>query len=150
MSSVSIRAAVFDDIPAISIIEQFAPTAAHWTADHYKTRIRSQMACVLIAESDGKICGFLCSRIVAGEWEIENIVVAQEFRRRGVGAALMGALIAKWEESVGAAILLEVRESNTAARVLYEKHGLREVGRRRDYYHDPPEDAVLYARIRHA
>ena len=87
--------------------------------------------------------------IVAGEWEIENVVVAEEFRRQGIGAGLMRSVIAQWEKFAGAALLLEVRESNAAARALYTKHGFRETGRRRCYYRDPVEDAVLYALLRH-
>jgi ribosomal-protein-alanine N-acetyltransferase len=58
---------------------------------------------------------------------------------------LLQELIQRAESEPAAAILLEVRESNLPARQLYEKHGFREVGRRRTYYKDPPEDAILYA-----
>lgn len=145
---ISVRAAVPDDVPAILAIEQAAPAAAHWSAEQYKSRIQSggRNACFLVAECEGKVCGFLCVRVVAAEWEIENVVVAERLRRHGIAAELMRSLIAKWEEFAGAAVLLEVRESNAAARALYTKYGLREVGRRRAYYREPVEDAVLYAR----
>ncbi len=159
----SIRAAVLDDVPAILALERASPAAAHWTAEQYADRIQSNQqgrtqggakeACVLVAESQGNVCGFLCAnilctKIVAGEWEIENVVVAEDFRRHGIGAGLMRSVIAEWEKFAGAALLLEVRESNAAARALYTKHGLRETGRRRGYYRDPVEDAVLYALLR--
>ena len=147
---VSIRAAVWNDVPAILALEQAEPAAAHWTADQYKHRVQSgvQEACFLVAESQGTPCGFLCANIVSDEWAIENVVVAEEFRRHGIGAELMRSLIANWEKLAGTKLLLEVRESNSAARALYTKHGLREVGRRRGYYRDPAEDAVLYALLR--
>jgi len=150
MLHISVRAASLDDVPTILAIEHEAPTASHWTAEQYQNRVRSgeEDACFLVAECEGKVCGFLCARIVSGEWEIENVVVREKFRRRGVGAELMRAFIAKWEESAGAAVLLEVRESNAPARALYAKYGLCEVGRRRDYYSEPPGDAILYARRR--
>ena len=150
MLHISVRAASPDDVPTILAIEHEAPTASHWTAEQYENRVQSgeKDACFLVAECEGKACGFLCARIVSGEWEIENVVVGERFRRRGVGAELMRAFIAKWEESAGAAVLLEVRESNAAARALYAKYGLREVGRRRDYYREPTGDAILYARRR--
>jgi ribosomal-protein-alanine N-acetyltransferase len=87
----------------------------------------------------------MCARIVGDEWEIENVVVAESFRRHGVATHLMRSLIATWNELAGKSILLEVRESNAAARALYVKHGLREVGHRPAYYCDPVENAVLYA-----
>lgn len=152
----AIRAAKFDDLAAILAVERSAHRAAHWSAEHYEERIRNQpaAACFLVAESGDKttILGFLCARIIgiAGEWEIENVVVDEEFRRQGIGSLLMQSLVDNWEASAGRVLLLEVRESNTAARALYERHGLSEVGRRRAYYRDPAEDAILYARRREA
>ena len=90
----SIRAANIDDLPAILALEQAAPAAAHWSTDHYRNRLQSEphAACFLVAESNGpkEVCGFLCARIIgpADEWEIENVVVDQKFRRQGVGAQL--------------------------------------------------------------
>lgn len=149
MLQISVRTASPDDVPTILAIEQESPNASHWTAEQYQNRVQSgEDACFLVAECEGKACGFLCARIVSGEWEIENVVVGERFRRRGVGAELMRAFIVKWEESAGAAVLLEVRESNAPARSLYAKYGLCEVGRRRDYYSEPAGDAILYARRR--
>ena len=145
--SVSIRSAALDDLPAILAIEQAAPTAAHWTAEQYQTRIED--GCVLIAESAGKVCGFLCTRVVGSErdieWELENVVIAAQFLRQGIADQLMQSLIAQAEAAGASSILLEVRESNVPARKLYEKHGFREVGRRPRYYSNPLDDAVLYA-----
>jgi len=140
--AVSIREATIGDLPAILALEQVSPTAAHWWLNQYETRIAQEQ--VIAAEHDGVVCGFLCWRAAAGEWEIENVVVAAELQRRGIGAALVRTAIEKWRTSGGTALLLEVRESNEAARILYEKCGLRDVGRRRGYYGGPPEDAVLY------
>lgn len=143
---VSIRDGATADIPAILAIEQAATSAAHWSADQYQTRIGD--GSVIVAEQEGRICGFLCAHVVAGEWEVENVVVDEGFRRHGIAAALMRALLTKWEVAAGTAVLLEVRESNAAARALYEASGFREVGRRGGYYGDPLEDAILYARYR--
>ncbi len=105
----------------------------------------SEEAAEEAAEEGGKVCGFVCAQAVAGEWEIENVVVAARSRRCGVANDLMRALIQRAKNELAQAILLEVRESNLAARRLYEKHGLREAGRRRAYYRDPAEDAILFA-----
>jgi ribosomal-protein-alanine N-acetyltransferase len=100
---------------------------------------------VLVAEEAGTVCGFVCAQAVAGEWEIENVVVAAEFLRRGIADQLVRALIQRAQSEAASALLLEVRESNLPARSLYEKHAFRQVGRRRVYYRDPVEDAILYA-----
>jgi [ribosomal protein S18]-alanine N-acetyltransferase len=138
----SIRSAALDDVPAILAIEQQAPSAAHWSSDGYKKLVETGV--VLVTEIAGKICGFVCAKAVAGEWEIENVVVAAEFQRRGIADELVSELIRRAQSACSSAILLEVRESNPA-RALYEKHKFREQGRRRAYYKNPLEDAILYA-----
>jgi ribosomal-protein-alanine N-acetyltransferase len=140
---VAIRSAALNDVPAILAIERQAPNAAHWTAEQYKKLVASGV--VLVAEEAGQLCGFVCAKAVAGEWEIENVVVAAEFLRRGIANELVSELIQRAANEAASGILLEVRESNLPARRLYEKHAFREVGRRRVYYRDPVEDAILYA-----
>jgi len=140
---VAIRSAALNDVPAILAIEQQAPGAGHWTFEEYNKLVGSGV--VLVAEEAGKLRGFACARAVAGEWEIENVVVGDEFLRRGIANELVRELIQSARNEAASAILLEVRESNLPARRLYEKHCFREVGRRRAYYRDPAEDAILYA-----
>jgi ribosomal-protein-alanine N-acetyltransferase len=144
---VVIRSAALNDVPAILAIEQQAPGAAHWTADQYSKLVDSGVVLVAeeAAEDAGQLCGFVCAKRVAGEWEIENVVVAAAFLRRGIANELVRELIQRAGKEAAPAILLEVRESNLPARRLYEKHGFREVGRRRAYYRDPAEAAILYA-----
>jgi ribosomal-protein-alanine acetyltransferase len=140
---VAIRSATLNDVPAILALEQQAPSAAHWTSEQYNRSL--DVGAVLVAEEAGKLSGFVCAKAVANEWEIENVVVAAAFLRRGIANELLGKLIQRAESEAASAILLEVRESNGPARLLYEKRGFREVGRRRAYYRDPAEDAILYA-----
>jgi ribosomal-protein-alanine N-acetyltransferase len=140
---VAIRSARLNDVPAILAIEQQALAAAHWTSEQYNKLVSG--GTVLLAEEAGQLCGFVCAQAVAGEWEIENVVVAAGFLRRGIASELVRELMRRAENEAASAILLEVRESNLPARGLYEKHGFREVGRRRGYYRDPVEDAILYA-----
>lgn len=140
----TIRSATLDDLPLILAIEKQAASAAHWPSEEYEKLMRTGV--VLVSEQAGKMCGFVCVKAVAGEWEIENIVVAGEFLRQGTGGRLMQALIKHAVQLRVSRILLEVRESNHAARKLYEIHGFREVGRRPSYYNNPREDALLYER----
>jgi [ribosomal protein S18]-alanine N-acetyltransferase len=143
---VAIRSATLNDVPAIVAVERQAASAAHWASAQYGRLVDSGL--VLVAELDvedaGKLCGFICAQIVAGEWEIENVVVDGKFVRGGIGSELVGALILRARQEQASLARLEVRESNLAARRLYEKHGFREVGRRRLYYKVPEEDAILY------
>ncbi|MGA7293622.1 MAG: ribosomal protein S18-alanine N-acetyltransferase [Terriglobales bacterium] len=140
---VAIRSAALSDVAEILAIEKSASGAAHWTREQYKKLLASGV--ILVAQDAGKICGFICANETAGEWEIENVVVSAGFLRRGIANELVRELIRRTESEAPLAILLEVRESNAAARRLYEKTGFREEGRRTGYYRGPEEDAVLYA-----
>jgi [ribosomal protein S18]-alanine N-acetyltransferase len=142
--SLVIRSAALEDVGAILALERLAPSAAHWTTAQYNELVNSGV--VLVAEESGRLCGFVGAKAVLGEWEIENVVVAAEFLRRGVASELMRALIQGAKSEAASVIRLEVRESNLPARALYVRHGFREAGRRRSYYSGPDEDAILYSR----
>jgi ribosomal-protein-alanine N-acetyltransferase len=134
-------------------LERQCPTTTHWTEQQYldllATRRESPTRLALVAQEDGSspLAGFLVARHSPPEWELENIVVAPELRRTGIGKQLMKTLLVQARQTHGDAIFLEVRESNTAARRLYEEFGFRETGRRKAYYTSPSEDAVLYSKI---
>ena len=137
---VTIRTATCDDLPAILEIERNSPSAGHWTQEQYEVRLAGGLA--VVAEDEGEVVGFLCANQASGDWELENIVVAEQSRRTGVADRLLSELLRR----VGPAsrLFLEVRASNESARRLYAKRGFRESGRRPKYYRDPVEDAVLY------
>jgi|SRR5579859_2277716 len=97
----------------------------------------------LVAEADAGIAGFVVGSVVAPQAELESIVVDRGARRRGIGTALLVALIREAAVAGAEEILLEVRASNRKAMELYGKAGFAEVGRRPGYYLDPTEDAVL-------
>jgi ribosomal-protein-alanine N-acetyltransferase len=99
---------------------------------------------MLVMEEESAVQAFLVGRALNAEWEIENIAVADSRRRRGLGRQLLEEFL-RFSQGEGAeTIFLEVRESNLAARKLYEKCGFAENGRRQRYYKEPAEDAILY------
>jgi ribosomal-protein-alanine N-acetyltransferase len=97
----------------------------------------------LVLEETG-IVAFIVARGIGDEWEIENVAVAGPARRRGLGARLLGELLMQLKRRGVSSVFLEVRESNAAARMLYEKWAFVESGRRTAYYRDPAEDAIVY------
>ena len=141
-------------------LERACATAAHWTEQQYHAILHPREGdphrLVIVAEAlprelsgaslnaIAEIGGFLVAQQLPPEWELENIVVAPTARRIGLGMRLIQALLVKARETNSEAVFLEVRESNTAARALYEKTGFALTGRRKAYYTNPPEDAVLY------
>ncbi|MBI2677928.1 MAG: ribosomal protein S18-alanine N-acetyltransferase [Candidatus Koribacter versatilis] len=144
-----IRAARSEDIPAMQAIEKHAATAAHWTDSDYlkifeSPELQTDWRRIALVIEEDKLQGFLVAQTVGGEWEIENVAIAADARRRGLGTRLVGELLDMARAQGASAVFLEVRESNRAARALYEKWAFVESGRRRQYYREPEEDAVVF------
>jgi ribosomal-protein-alanine acetyltransferase len=141
-----IRLATPADIPTMMTLERHAATAAHWPKAQYETVFSSDVPshAVLILEEGVGVLGFIAGRALVGEWEIENIAVAGTARRRGLGTRLLGEFLDLARGRGAEAVFLEVRESNFAARRLYEKWAFVETGRRKGYYREPEEDAIVY------
>ena len=148
-----VRIATVQDVAEMIRLERQCPTTTHWSEQQYldllADRAESPTRLTLVAQADGSpaLAGFLVARHSPPEWELENIIVAPEVRRTGIGKNLMDTLLVQARQTKSDAVLLEVRESNTAARRLYEELGFKENGRRKTYYTNPREDAVLYSKI---
>jgi len=144
--TLSIRPASATDLPAMMALEKRAATAAHWSGEQYQDLFRGSDPgrVALVMQEESGLQGFVIARVLDDEWEIENIVVAGPARRRGLGTRLLGELLDLARGQGAAAVFLEVRESNHAARALYEKWAFLESGHRRRYYRHPEEDAILY------
>jgi ribosomal-protein-alanine N-acetyltransferase len=142
-----VRAATAADVGAMLLLEQAATRAAHWSEktyqDMFDTAAPVRVALVAQGES-GILAGFINARLSGDDCEIENIVVTPPQQRCGIGRRLLRALLDAAREKRAARIFLEVRESNFAARALYERSGFATSGRRHSYYRDPDEDALLY------
>ena len=141
-----IRSATFADLSAVIALERSAPNAAHWSKQQYEIALGRPERVFSVAEEDSLLSGLIVARVIAQEWEIENIVVAAAQHRRGVGTALLADIVRRAHEQKADSIFLEVRESNVAARSFYEKNGFVQAGQRRHYYQNPQEDALLYRR----
>ncbi len=93
---------------------------------------------------DGTLSGYLFGTVMAGEGELHRIAVAPDFRQQKIGSALMEEFL-HWVSCHGAGgTWLEVRAGNHAAITLYRKYGFLEAGRRRHYYQNPTEDALMF------
>lgn len=130
VTGVSVRPALRRDLIAIQRIQMSSHTASQWDPESY---FEFQVA---VAECQDQICGFIVTRDLAGEVEVLNLATAPENRRQGVATALLDSIDSE-------DIFLEVRESNVAARKLYEKLGFIVVGARPEYYDEPVETAVV-------
>lgn len=97
----------------------------------------------LTAWEDGRIVGFIGLMTVVGEGDITNVAVLPSYRKKGIGDALVSAMISLAKEKSITKIMLEVRASNEAAIHLYEKYGFEFLCIRKKYYQKPTEDANI-------
>ena len=94
--------------------------------------------------AEGKrLVGFIVSRVIAGELHVNNVAVRPEYQRLGLGGRLLRSALICGANQGSKRAFLEVRSSNLAAQALYRRCGFRAAGRRRDYYRDPIEDALI-------
>jgi len=137
------------DLSAVLRIER-ASFAVPWTAATFLGLLRRSDAHLLVAEVDEALVGYAAVWIVADQAELGDIAVAAGRRRRGIGTRLLLAVFDLVERRGVRELFLEVRVSNDDAQRLYARHGFTEVGRRKDYYTRPREDALVLRRwIRH-
>ncbi len=139
---IAIRLANRNDVPTILTIATQTATASHWTAEHYSHV--AEKGILAIAESLTSLCGFIAVQTLTDDWEIQNLVVLPEFRRNRVAEKLVRNVMQSARNRHATRILLEVRESNAAARAFYEKLGFKMDGTRNGYYKDPRESAIMY------
>jgi [ribosomal protein S18]-alanine N-acetyltransferase len=133
-----------EQIDEVLVIEEAAFTSP-WTRAMYLAELENQGVsfCFLAKEDDGRAVGFCSVWRVADELHINNLAVLPDFRRSGIGSALLRYVLQHGAEWGAVRATLEVRQSNDAARVLYERFGFTVAGVRRAYYSKPVEDALV-------
>lgn len=137
-----IRQMTREDVPAIAELEKIC-FSDPWSESSIASELNNPLSEWLVAEVDGAVAGYVGSQSVLDAADMMNLAVSPAFRRQGIGEALVSALIERLLQRNVIALLLEVRVSNSPAVALYQKMGFVQVGRRRNYYHNPKEDAFI-------
>lgn len=117
-----------------------------WSREALGEELSNPAAVFLVSVEEDTVLGYAGMHVVCGEGYIDNIGVFPAARRKGVGRRLIESLIDWMEHHDGIFLTLEVRPSNEAAVLLYQSAGFQEVGRRKGFYQDPEEDALLMTR----
>jgi tRNA threonylcarbamoyladenosine biosynthesis protein TsaB len=148
--AVYIRPMVHADIPPVIAIANGLPDAPHWRTEVYQDMLdpaRNPARICLVAEESGRrLVGFGVMVLIPPQAELEAIAVTKEHQRRGIAGSLLSDLLTELKRFDITEVILEVRESNRAARAFYRESEFFETGRRRSYYADPQEDALLLKR----
>lgn len=114
-----------------------------WSEKSIAGELTNPLSLWLVAATDANVVGYVGSQSVMGEADMMNVAVSQEYRNRGVGRALISALITVLKSQGVYCLTLEVRASNEPAIHLYQTMGFVQIGRRPNYYAAPKEDALI-------
>ena len=142
-ASISIRPAETRDVDAVTAIERESFTLP-WSKRSFVDLVRSHEGIFLVATyPNGAVVGYAVLLVAGDESELTNIAVAASARGQGVGKLLLDAIVLRAQQRRASRVFLEVRESNMTAQALYAAKGFQSVARRRRYYSQPVEDALV-------
>ena len=114
-----------------------------WSVNSIASELDNKLAFWLVATDEDRVAGYIGSQTVMDETDMMNVAVHPDFRRKGIAEALVNALVENLQRMGSHCLTLEVRASNVPAIALYEKLGFSEIGRRKNYYRNPREDALI-------
>lgn len=130
---------IFD---ALSALDKACVGADGWSAQSFRAEAEKDNGIVIACYADMCVAGLICGYFAGDEADITSVAVDEDYRRQGIAMQL----IAEFEKSLPdyiSEIFLEVRESNTPAILLYRKCGFEKLSVRKNFYENPPENAVV-------
>lgn len=142
---VALRDMTAEDIDAVVTIER-ASYSVPWSEATFRGLLRRRDAELVVAQAGREVAGYAAFWCVVDQGELGNVAVAEAWRGRGLGALLVADVVRRAARRGIRELFLEVRPSNTVARSLYERFGFAPAGRRRNYYQEPVEDALVLRR----
>ncbi len=138
----TIRSMLPADVPQIAALERLC-FSDPWSEGSVAGELENELSLWLVAEEDGTVRGYIGSQSVPPDCDILNLAVAPDARRQGLGQQLLQALLDALHRRGIERVFLEVRPTNVPARALYAALGFEEIGRRKEYYVNPVEDALI-------
>ena len=114
-----------------------------WSANSITSELDNKLAFWLVAMEEDQVAGYIGSQTVMDETDMMNVAVHPDYRRKGIAEALINDLVENLKKMGSRCLTLEVRASNVPAITLYEKLGFTEIGRRKNYYRNPREEALI-------
>jgi ribosomal-protein-alanine N-acetyltransferase len=138
-----IRKMTLDDVPAVVELDHVS-FSLPWPERSFRFELTDNPASrCWVAEVDGRVVGMLVAWLFVDETHIATIATHPEYRRQGIAKKMLAYTLQSAMREGAQSSFLEVRESNSSAQEMYRKFGYVEVGRRKRYYKDNDEDAIL-------
>ncbi len=141
LKNITFRLMSEDDLEDVLAIEKMCYPLP-WSARQFLDELQNNAAAILLCEVGGRIAGYICYWLIAGEMQILNVATAPGMRRKGIGQLLLQKAFSNCRQTGLSSAWLEVRAGNRGAIQLYQRNGFEQNGLRRGYYRDG-EDAVL-------
>ena len=142
-----IRKCKYEDILSVSELEKECFKGESWSYGIIASAFENPNYCMLVAEEEGEIAGYGCISTACETSDLENVLVAEEYRHSGVGTSIVNALLAEAKERGAEKVFLEVRVSNSAAMKMYLSCGFVGVHARTRYYSDGEDCLVMVKNI---
>jgi len=131
-----------EHIPQIALLETLC-FHDPWSENSIASELNNSLSLWLVALDGERVVGYVGSQTVLGWTDMMNVAVHPDWRRKGIGEQLIVSLEEALRKRESTCLTLEVRASNEPAKALYQKLGFQEVGRRKNYYRNPKEDALI-------
>ena len=130
-------------VASVAAIEKECFGMDAWSEKSVASELTNKLSLWLVAVDGDRVAGYVGSQTVCDETDMMNVAVTADYRRQGLGEKLVLALEEELKAMGSQCLTLEVRDSNTPARTLYEKLGFQQIGLRKNYYRNPREDAHI-------
>ena len=141
--NLQIRKMTLEDVPTVLVLDQIS-FSLPWPERSFRFELTENTASrCWVAEVDGRIVGMVVGWLLVDEMHIATIATHPDYRRQGIASKLLLHTLLKSMDEGARTSFLEVRESNLAAQEMYLKFGYEKTGRRKRYYRDNDEDAIL-------
>jgi ribosomal-protein-alanine N-acetyltransferase len=138
-----IRKMAVEDVPAVAELDKIS-FSLPWPERSFRFEVTDNPASrCWVAEVDGRVVGMIVAWLFVDEVHIATLATHPDFRRQGIAQKLLTHTLRYTSDEGAVSSFLEVRESNLAAQAMYRKFGYENTGRRKRYYKDNDEDAVL-------
>ena len=141
--NLDIRKMTVEDVPAVTALDQIS-FSLPWPERSFRFEVTDNPASrCWVAEVDGRVVGMIVAWLFVDEAHIATLATHPDFRRQGIAQKLLSHVLKLAMKEGAVSSFLEVRESNIAAQEMYRKFGYEDTGRRKRYYKDNDEDAIL-------
>ena len=141
--NLDIRKMTVEDVPAVTALDQIS-FSLPWPERSFRFEVTDNPASrCWVAEVDGRVVGMIVAWLFVDEAHIATLATHPDFRRQGIAQKLLIHTLRYTFDEGAVSSFLEVRESNIVAQAMYRKFGYENTGRRKRYYKDNDEDAIL-------